>query len=203
MFKKVPSAFKHVAIVLAAAIVLVAFLDISSAARKQKTTRKGRPVAKPVQKIEWPRAVDDTCLGFGSTPADVARLLGRPTRVVKSKRGATWFYDLSSVTLVDGKLAGWTKYDHPLPMNIGAAVPGAPKVVIGISVVKDLVAAGGTPDSVVVSGQYQVWFYGTTSYTLRYGKLVPNAIPAAPHKPTAEKGQSERPARAGRCPCPL
>ena len=199
MFRNVPSAFKHVAIVLAAAIVLVAFLDISPAARRQKTTRKSKPVAKPVQKIEWPRAVDDTCLGFGSTPADVTRLLGRPTRVVKSRRGAMWFYDLSSVTLVDGKLAGWSKYNRPLPMNVGAAVPGAPAAAIGVSIVKDLVAAYGTPDSVVLSGEYQVWFYGARSYTLRRGKLVPNAIPAPTKQPAAEPSA----ARGARCPCPL
>ena len=191
---------------LTAAVILalcVAICTSCPAAHKKKATKRAKPVARPVQKIEYPRAVDDQSLGFGSAPADVTRLLGRPTRVVKSRNGAMWYYDLSTVTLANGKLVGWSKYDRALPMNIGAPVPDAPEVAVGHSTVKEVVAALGTPDSVILSGEYQVWFYGLKHYTLRRGKVVPNAIPSAPAKPKVEKARQPAGSRPGKCPCPF
>jgi len=156
--------------------------------------------AAPVKRVDLPGPVDANSLGFGSARGEVERLMGKPTRTAKVTGGVVWFYDLSSISLADGKVVAWCTYRRPLPMNIGTARPGSPSPRTGSSA-QDLVAAQGTPDTVVTSGDCQIWFYGLKSYSLRKGKVVPTKVRApmteavkpdprkvAPAKPASPKG---------------
>jgi outer membrane protein assembly factor BamE (lipoprotein component of BamABCDE complex) len=127
-----------------------------------------------------PSAVDAKSLGFGSSATEVERIMGKPTSVVAVTGGEDWVYGRSRVTLVDGKVAGWCKWDKPLPMNIGTAHAGAPPARVGTTA-KELAAFLGTPDSVAWFGTHQVWFYGMRSFTLKNGRVVPTevAVPTA------------------------
>jgi outer membrane protein assembly factor BamE (lipoprotein component of BamABCDE complex) len=120
-----------------------------------------------------PVAVDAKSLGFGSSGADVERIMGKPTSVVAVTGGEEWLYGRSRITLIAGEVAGWCKWDKPLPVNIGAAKAGAPPARIGMGA-KELAASLGTPDSVAWFGSHQVWFYGMKSFTLKNGRVVPS-----------------------------
>lgn len=136
-----------------------------------------QPAAAPAAAIpapaEMPAAVDAKSLGFGSSAADVERLMGKPTSVVAVTGGEEWLYGRSRITLIAGKVAGWCKWDRPLPVNIGAAKTGAPPARVGMTA-KELAASLGTPSNVAWFGTHQVWFYGMKSFALKNGRVVPS-----------------------------
>lgn len=177
----------------------------------KKVQKRAKP-AKPQKRLVPPGPVDRNSLGFGSSAKEVARLLGKPDRVAKIARKEIWYYGLSAVTLGSGRVIGWSTYDKPLPVNIGAAKPDAPQVGVG-STMGQLVAAKGTPNTVAVDGNMQLWFYGTMNYTLREGRVVPNQVvkqliisdPAADAaaKKAAPQGRSSGAKPQAGCYCPL
>ncbi|MGD0110545.1 MAG: hypothetical protein ABSD48_01635 [Armatimonadota bacterium] len=165
---------------LAAIGICLACPALALAGGKQpaaKRPKQAAAIGKPSKQVDLPGPVDRNSLGFGSPQEDIERLMGKPTRVAKATGGATWFYGLSNITVAGGRVIAWCKYKRPLPMNIGAAQPGSPSPRTGSSA-RNLVAAQGTPDTVVVSGDCQSWFYGPKSYSLRHGKLVPTEVRA-------------------------
>ena len=173
------------------------------AARKQVAAAK--PKAAPVKKAP-PGAVDENSLGFGSTREDVLRLMGKPTRVARVAKREIWFYGLSTISLAYGKkVVAWSKYDRPLPVNIGSPKTDAPPIHTGASM-EAVVAALGTPDTVAVQGQYQVWFFGTQTYAISNGKVVPAQIgtgeAAIPKTAPVTKAQPANP-KQQQCWCPL
>jgi outer membrane protein assembly factor BamE (lipoprotein component of BamABCDE complex) len=147
--------------------------------------------------VPLPGAVDEKSLGFGSSADGVMRVMGKPTSVAAVTGGEDWLYGRSRVTLIGGKVAGWSRWDRPLAVNIGRAKPGAPPAKIG-STAAEVVAALGTPDSVAPFGENQVWFYGIRSYTLRNGVVVPAQVRALTAdekaKSAASKAQAKKPA---------
>ena len=130
------------------------------------------PVAATPAPVEMPAAADAKSLGFGSSAADIERLMGKPTSAVAVTGGEEWVYGRSRITLIAGKVAGWCKWDRPLPVNIGAAQAGAPPARVGMTA-KELAASLGTPNDVAWFGAHQVWFYGIRSFTLKNGRIVP------------------------------
>jgi hypothetical protein len=82
-----------------------------------------------------------------------------------------WFFQLSTITLRDGKVAAWTQYDPRLPMNIGrpASIPTAAGP--GRSP-QQVVAALGTPDAVVGFENGQLWFYGMNHLVFYQGRVT-------------------------------
>lgn len=146
-----------------------------AAASKPRATAK--PPAKAAKKTALPGPADKQSLGFGSTREDVIRLMGKPIRIAKVEKREVWFYDLSTITLAGGqKVVAWSTYNRPLPVNIGAAKPDAARIALGSSAAA-LVAAFGTPTTVAMQEQYQVWFFGTRSYAVRDAKVVPQQVP--------------------------
>lgn len=162
----------------------------------------GQPL--PLAGPALPGPVDGLSLGFGSSAQDVERILGKPTRVVSVTGGENWFYGLSNVTIFAGRVVGWCTFERPLPMNIGTARPGAPKVTVGLSVA-DVVAAEGTPKTVADFGESQIWFYAKCGYTLQGGKVIrlgyASSPPASPTTPVSSaSGQVRAPAGSGQAP---
>jgi len=175
---------------------------------KAKAAPRKRAPAPVVKKVVPPGPADAQSLGFGSPGKDVERLLGKPTRVEKVERREIWFYDHSTVTLGAGRVIAWSTYDRKLPMNIGAAKPGAPPVKMGMTM-EQLVAAKGTPATVVVHGNQYLWFYGTVEYIIRDGKVAPSdVIMQLNTKASKEEAPSKRTTTGqtgggGKCWCPL
>ena len=177
---------------------------------RAKAKARPRPtrVAKAPKKLPLPGPVDANSLGFGSTRADVERLLGKPTRVLKVERKEILYYGLSTVTLGAGRVIAWSTYDQPLPVNIGTAKPNPPRLKTG-STAAQLVAAKGTPNTVAVSGRSHLWFYGTVSFALRDGRLIPADVPGqleelktGPGAKSGKPSQIQHGPQPG-CYCPL
>jgi len=137
---------------------------------QSQTAAPPDPKAAPPA-VSLPGPVDEKSLGFGSTAADVEKLLGKPKRVAPGADGETWFYGLSSISFVKGRVVGWCQFNRPLPVNIGQAKPESPKVAIGHTA-QQVVEAHGTPKTAATFGEVQVWFYDGCAYTLRSGKVT-------------------------------
>jgi outer membrane protein assembly factor BamE (lipoprotein component of BamABCDE complex) len=168
--------------------------------RTKAAASKPRAAAKPkaAKKAALPGPVNKQSLGFGSTREDVIRLMGKPTRIAKVEKREIWFYDLSTITLAKGqKVVAWSTYNRPLPMNIGAAKPNAPRITLGSSVTA-LVAAFGTPNTVAMQGEQQVWFFGTRRYAVHDAKVVPEQV-AGQSKVIRSSAASHQ----AKCWCPL
>jgi outer membrane protein assembly factor BamE (lipoprotein component of BamABCDE complex) len=167
-------------------------------AAASKPRAAAKPKAKAAKKASLPGATNKQSLGFGSTREDVIRLMGKPTRVAKVEQREIWFYDLSTITLGKGeKVVAWSTYNRPLPVNVGAAKPDAPRITVGSSAAA-LVAAFGTPTTVAMQNQQQVWFFGTRSYAVRDGKVVPQQV-AGQSNVIRSSAASHQP----KCWCPL
>ncbi len=177
---------------------------------RPKVVHRKKPAPKPRARVVPPGPADAGSLGFGSTAADVERLLGKPEKVVKANFKEIWHYGLSTVTLGKGRVIAWSTYDKPLPVNIGAAVPGAKPVKTG-GTMKQLVAYKGTPNSVAVYGGAHLWTYGMVTYTFRNGTLIPTVAVTIDVNPSAKdtaKPKTAKPGQptgggGGRCYCPL
>ncbi len=168
-----------------------------AAASKPRAAAKSP--AKQAKKAKLPGPVDKQSLGFGSTREDVVRLMGKPTRVAKVAKREIWFYDLSTVTLAKGeRVVAWSTYNRPVPVNIGAAKSDAPSITVGSSAAA-LVAAFGTPTTVAMQDQHQVWYFGTRSYAVRDARVVPQQVAGQSARVIRSSASSHQP----KCWCPL
>jgi len=118
-----------------------------------------------------PGAVSPDFLGFGSTPEDVQRIMGKPRRISSLPDGREqWLYGLSTITLEAGHMVGWCPFDVPIPVDLGR--PQKPEPVLPGADAAGIVRARGTPRTVADFGEWQIWFYqGTEGYTLYRGVL--------------------------------
>ncbi len=96
----------------------------------------------------------------------------------------------------------------PCHVNVGEAKPGAAPAKVGRTL-EQLVAAKGTPTTVVVQGTLYLWFYGTQEYVLRDGKVAPSDVisqmetAANKEAATSPRGASGGGAKGKGCYCPL
>jgi outer membrane protein assembly factor BamE (lipoprotein component of BamABCDE complex) len=127
---------------------------------------------KAVSTQALPGPADASSLGFSSSAEDVLRLAGRPTRVAAVGDDDVWFYGLSTITIHEGAVAGWTQFDRRLPLNIGS--PASVPTAAGPGrTVAQVVAALGTPKAVVGFEEGQIWFYGGSHLILYRGRVTP------------------------------
>jgi outer membrane protein assembly factor BamE (lipoprotein component of BamABCDE complex) len=144
-----------------------------------------------------PGPADASSLGFGSSAEDVLRVAGPPTRVAAVGDDDVWFYGLSTITIHEGAVAGWTQFDRQLPLNIGS--PASVPTAAGPGrTVEQVVAALGTPNAVVGFEEGQIWFYGRSHLVLYRGRVTPwEELPGAQ---AADRSRALKPSTASAVP---
>lgn len=108
------------------------------------------------------------CVTLGSTPEDVLRTHGTPTRIEKDR----WFYGYSEIRFKDGRVDGYDNYFGDLNIRLlpAAAAEGSREAPAFFTV-------GDTPDEVLrVQGtptgvQGNLWTYNFASVYFREGKV--------------------------------
>ncbi len=120
----------------------------------------------------------DSYFTVGSTREAVIEAQGQPTRVSKYPRiqQETWWYGLSSVTFIEGKVSEWhnsVNSRYSLRISLGAQEPGAAGIRIGAST-EEIVAAQGTPTRISFYPHLgeQIWWYKHSSVTFRGGEVT-------------------------------
>ena len=136
---------------------------------------------------------DSPYFTLGSTPADVIRIQGSPTRV----HGQVWTYGLSEVQFKDGRLVRYNNFDGSLRIRLlpHRALERSETGCFTIgSSEDDVLLVQGTP-SRVDAGK---WHYGFSEIQFKagrvqgyqnfYGNLRVLMLPATPSPPAAARG---------------
>lgn len=136
---------------------------------------------------------DSAYFTLGSTPSEVLRIQGRPSRV----QGQVWIYGLSEIQFKDGRLVRYNNFDGSLKIRLQPQPdpenPATGFFTLG-STENDVLLAQGTPTRV----EPGKWHYGFSEiqfkggrvqgYQNYYGNLRVLLLPASSASPAAEKG---------------
>ncbi|GKT07322.1 hypothetical protein DSTSK_06270 [Desulforhabdus sp. TSK] len=160
---------------------------VTESSQQGERESPSQPSAESSLATEAPGAVaSHSYFTLGSTPEDVKRVQGPPSKV----KGSTWSYGLSEVQFRDNRVVRYNNFDGTLKVRLlpssGSSGEG-PLPLLTIGATKDdVLRLLGTPSR--ISGNR--WYYGFSEVRFKEGRLIGYdnffdhfAVPAAPFKP--------------------
>ncbi|OGI09685.1 MAG: hypothetical protein A2Y40_05785 [Candidatus Margulisbacteria bacterium GWF2_35_9] len=108
-------------------------------------------------------------INIGSPKSEVTRIMGAPQKTIQSASSETWFYDESSITFKNEKVAEWSNLGN-LKISIGTINQNAAPIKCG-STKDQVIAAMGTPSGVINNTNQDIWFYEASSIIFINGKI--------------------------------